>query len=419
MYIKQLSKIEFDNFTSIFPIKSIYQTSQYGNLMRNQGYNDIYIGLIDNNKIIAASLILIKNESKFKYGYAPRGFLINYSDTVLLTEFTKLLKQYLSKLGIMGIKINPMILKNIYDFQNQKSILNPYYDKIFNDLKINEYHHLGYNNFFEALKPRFEAIIDLDKPLEVLFKNIKKEYRTKIRSAIKNGVKIYRGNVSTLDFLYNFTKYKYTRDLNYFKDCYGFFYENNMIDIFSTKLNAKKYLQVTQQKLIFYENKSNILNRKIISNQIKNKQKLINQKINNDKYVELYKKQLIEATNILRNHPEEVTTSAAIIIKQGMEATILIDGYDINYKKLNSKHLLIWQLIEIYKKQGFKKINLGGMSNFIVDSKKYTGLNQFKLNFGCKMYEYAGDFELITNKINYNLYRNYVPLKNLIKEKLK
>lgn len=419
MYIKELAKEEFDKFTDIYPIKSIYQTSQYGNLMRNQGYQDMYIGLMDDNKIIAASLILIKNESKFKYGYAPRGFLLNYDDPNLISEFTNLLKQYLSKSGIMGIKINPLILKNIYDFQNQKSINNPYYDKIFNDLKNNEYQHLGYNNFFEALKPRFEAIIDLKKPLNILFKNIKKEYRTKIRSAIKNGVKVYKGNVYTLDTLYEFTKHKYIRDLNYFKDCYGFFYEKNMIDIYCTKLDTKQYLQVTQQKLAYYENQSNILNKKITSNLIKNKQKLINRKIVNDKHVELYKKQLVEAINILRINPEDVTTSAAIIIKQGKEATILIDGYDINYKKLNSKHLMIWQLIETYKKQGFEKINLGGMSNFIVDSKKYTGLNQFKLNFGAKMYEYAGDFELVTNKMNYNLYRNYVPLKKLIIEKLK
>ncbi|MBO5095323.1 MAG: peptidoglycan bridge formation glycyltransferase FemA/FemB family protein [Bacilli bacterium] len=418
MYIKELSKEEFDRFTNIYPIKSIYQTSQYGSLMRNQGYNDIYIGLMDDNKMLAASLILVKKESKFKYGYAPRGFLINYDDTNLLSEFTKLLKQYLSKLGIMGLKINPIILKNIYDFDNQKSIANPYYEKIFNDLKLNEYHHLGYNNFFEALKPRFEAIIDLKKPLDVLFKNIKKEYRTKIRSAIKNGVKVYKGNVYTLDTLYEFTKHKYIRDLDYLKDCFRFFCENDMIDIYCTKLDTKQYLQVTQQILTNYENISNSLNKKILSSNINN-QKIINKKISNDKLIEIYKNKLIEATNILRTTPDEITTSAAIIIKQGKEATILIDGHDKKYSKLNSKHLLIWQLIEIYKKQGFEKINLGGMSNFVMDSKRYTGLNQFKLNFGSKMYEYAGDFEIIINKMNYNLYRNYVPLKNLIKEKLK
>lgn len=418
MYIKELSKEEFDKFTNIYPIKSIYQTSQYGSLMRNQGYNDIYIGLLDGNKMLAASLILVKKESKFKYGYAPRGFLINYDDSNLLSEFTTLLKQYLSKLGIMGIKINPIILKTIYDFDNQNSISNPYYEKIFNELSKNEYHHLGYNNFFEALKPRFEAIIDLKKTIDVLYKNIKKEYRTKIRSAIKNGVKIYKGNVYTLDTLYEFTKHKYIRDLNYLKDCFGFFCENDMIDIYCTKLDTKQHLEITQKILSNYENISNILNKKILSNP-NNNQRIIRQKINNDKLIEIYKNKLIEATAILRNNPEEIITSVAIIIKQGKEATILIDGYDINYKKLNSKHLLIWQLIEIYKNQGFEKINLGGMSNFIIDSKRYTGLNQFKLNFGSKMYEYAGDFELIINKINYNLYRNYVPLKKLIKDKLK
>lgn len=95
-----------------------------------------------------------------------------------------------------------------------------------------------------------------------------------------------------------------------------------------------------------------------------------------------------------------------------------MDGYDKKYKRLNSKHLLIWQLIEIYQKIGFHQFNLGGISNMTVDSNKYSGLDEFKLNFGAKMIEYAGDFELVTNKRNYNLYRNYVPLKNLIKSKL-
>jgi len=151
MYIKELSKEEFDKFINNYPIKSLYQTSEYGNLMRNQGYKDIYIGMIKNNELVVASLILVMTEDKFKYGYVPRGFLLNYDDPELIRDFTKLLKPYLSKMGIMGIKVNPLILKNIYDFNNQKCINNPYYEKIFYDLKSNGYNHLLYNNFFEAL----------------------------------------------------------------------------------------------------------------------------------------------------------------------------------------------------------------------------------------------------------------------------
>ena len=94
MYIKELSIEEFDEFTDSYPIKSVYQTSEYGTLMKNQGYNDMYIGLIDDDKIIGASLILVKKISRFKYGYAPRGYLIDYNDSLLVEKFTKLIIKY-------------------------------------------------------------------------------------------------------------------------------------------------------------------------------------------------------------------------------------------------------------------------------------------------------------------------------------
>ncbi len=36
------------------------------------------------------------------------------------------------------------------------------------------YIHMGYNTMFEAQKPRFEAIVSLNKPYTDLFKEIKK-----------------------------------------------------------------------------------------------------------------------------------------------------------------------------------------------------------------------------------------------------
>ena len=191
-----------------------------------------------------------------------------------------------------------------------------------------------------------------------------------------------------------------------------------MVDLYYTKLDTKVYLSHIQNKLEYYEQQSNKLNNLIIKNPTKNNKKTINKKINIDKYLNKYQNELIKATNYLRNYPEGIITSCILVVKQNDQVTVLLDGFDKTYKFLNSKHLLIWQLIDIYSKLGYKVLNLGGLSNNIVDHEKYVGLNEFKLNFGAKMYEYAGDFELITNKRNYNLYRNYVPLKNLIKSKL-
>ena len=415
MYLKELTNQEFNNFMSNSKDKSIYQTPEYGMVMANQKFKPIMLGLFKEDIVVAATLVFINKEEGFKYAYAPRGFILNYEDFYLLKDFTNYIRNYLGKMGVMGIKINPPIIKSIYNFKLQTKEVNPKYDLIFEALKNNGYYHLGYNNFFEALKPRFEAIIDLNLPIYDLFKNIKKEYRTKIRSAIKNGIKIYKGDITNLNYLYQFTQKKYKRNLEYFQDCYSYFSKRDMIELYYTKLDTKLYLKNIQDKLNYCEEQSNELNNKIMK--IK-KQKLVNKKINLDKYLFKYKNDLIEATNYLHNYPEGVVTACVLLVKQDKEITILMDGYDKKFKKLNSKHLLIWQIMEIYQKKGYTKFNLGGISNLTVDANKYSGLDEFKLGFGSKMIEYAGDFELVTNRRNYNLYRNYVPLKKLIKSKL-
>lgn len=416
MRIKELTNQEFKNFSSNFYLKSIYQTPEYAFTMNNQDYDSMFIGLEKDGTIVAASLILIKKESGFKYAYAPKGFLIKYEDFYLFKEFSSGIKEFLNKKGIIAIKINPILIRNIYNFNNQTVDRNEAYSEIFESIQHNGYYHLGYNNFFEALKPRFEAIIDLSQTIETLHKNVKKEYRTKIRSANKNGIEICRGTDKELEILYNFTKEKYPRNLNYFKDIYGFFSNNNKIDYFYTKLNTETYLKNIQKKLSEYESKSSEISYKLMRN--KTNKTLINKKINTDKDLNKYRKELIEATKLLRENPEGIITSGILIVKQSDTVTILIDGHYKNYQRFNSKHFLVWNLISFYKKQGFKSFNLGGVSNIMTDSSKYYGLNNFKINFGAKMYEYAGDFELIINKRSYNLYRNYVPLKNLIKSKL-
>ena len=69
MYIKELTNEEFNNFSNKFNIKSIYQTVEYALIMQDQKFTSLFVGLIDDsNQIVAASLILIEQLSKFKYG---------------------------------------------------------------------------------------------------------------------------------------------------------------------------------------------------------------------------------------------------------------------------------------------------------------------------------------------------------------
>ena len=148
MYMRELSVEEFNSFTDNFIYSSLYQTSEYGFVMNNQNYKSMFLGLIDNDKIIGASLILIEKINIFKYAYAPKGFLIDYNNEFIVEEFTKHIKDYLSKKKIMAIKINPMVIRSSYDYTTNTINMNPNFDKQLDFLKQLGYYHLGFNNRF-------------------------------------------------------------------------------------------------------------------------------------------------------------------------------------------------------------------------------------------------------------------------------
>lgn len=417
MVIKELTNEEFRFFTEKFNVKSIYQTVEYGIMMNHQNYDSIFLGLVDDvGNILGASLILIKNVSKFKYAYAPRGFLIDYNNSVLFETFTKEIKKYLGKKNVVAINVSPLFIKDVYDFKYNTIKHNNYFNKVFKNFENLGYHHCGFNNFFENFKPRFEAFVDLSLPYYILFKNIDKKFRTKIRSAEDKGVKVYLGKEDDLDILYSQTKKKYSKDLNYFKDCYNLFKKNNRVEFFYTKLDTELFLKHVNKEFHKQEeicNEFNFLLSK--NNSEKNINKLMNKKLDADKLLDIYKKDLIRATSLLKNNPDGIITSSILIIKNGDEVFNLIDGYDPKFKDLNSKHLLVWKLCERYSNIGYKKFNLNGITNPNFENNKFKGLNEFKIKFNSIVNEYIGDFELVTNNTLYFMYKN-IQIKKILKK---
>ena len=417
MYLKELTNAEFNSFTDKFINSSIYQTSEYGFIMNTQNYNSIFIGAFDNlDKMVAASLILIEKEGMFKYAYAPKGYLIDYSNKALVEEFTYLIKEYLNKKKIMAIKINPMIVKSSYDYRTDITHTNPSFEEQLNFLKSLGYYHLGFNNMFESFKPRYDAIIDLNKPITTLFGNMNKNFKNKVKSADKNGVRIIKGDENSLDYLYNQVKNKYPRDRKYFENVLYFFKKRNMLDYYYAKLDTNAYLINVQKKYQKQMDICNKLNSKLFKNAGKsNNTKLINNKIFEENKLNELKNELVFATKLLKESPEGIILASMLITKYRDEVTIFMDGYNKDFKKLNAKHLMTWKLIEKYSKEKYKRFNLGGMTNPNIKNERYKGLNEFKLSFNARCVEYVGDLELITNQSIYNLYRNSKPIRYILK----
>ena len=414
MTLKELTNAEFKEFSQNFGLKSMYQTINYGFTMNEENYDTLFLGLVDGNTIKAASLILVTRINGFKYAHAPRGFLIDFNDFELVAEFTKQIKKFLGKMDIVAVKMSPLLIKNIYDANYKLISTNGNYNNIYDNLKRLKYYHLGYNNYFEALKPRYEAVIDISTPYSDLFAGMDEEFRENLKEADKNGVKIYHGNINHLEYLYNQTKDKYPRDLNYFKRLYKFFDNDSLIDFYYSKLDTTEYLQLTQRLYSEYEKKAFELNSALIYNH-GDADEIMNEKIIVDNMFEKYKLQLADATNYLRDYPNGIILSSALIIKWQDEVYLIIDGYNEDFKFFNARNLLVWKLLVRYSKLGFKKFNLGGMINPEKVTKKYQSLIDFKLGFNPNIIEYAGDFELVTNTPLYFMYQRSSNFNNMIK----
>ncbi len=401
MELIELNKEKFGSFIKSTNNTSLYQTAEYGSTMMKQGFKPLYVGLLDHDSIIAAALILVKRRLIFKYGYCPRGFIIDYNNSDLLETWTKQLKKFLNKRKIIALKICPPILTS-----------DPKFDKIFRELLKLGYYHFGYNQGFEALKPRFEALVDLTVPFDNLFFNIRKEYRTKIRSASNHGILIKKGEVEDLVILHNQTKRKYNRDLQYFSDLYEHFSKQNEIDIFYAHFDTQTYLKTVKSNYELAERESDEINNLVLTEKEK-KSSLINRKISIDQKFSEAKNKLIEATKVSSFYPNGINLASALVITHKDEAYVLIDGLKYEFKSFNAKHLLIWKLIENYQHYKFRKFNMGGITNPAITDEKFSGLNQFKLSFNATPIEYIGDFELIINNSRYFIFSKTNPISKI------
>ena len=163
MHIKELTIAEFDAFALNNPLGTYYESSNYALFMAENNFEYEFLGLVDELGVIkAAALILIKKINyKYKFGYSPKGFLIDYFDTDLLNTFCEKLKEYYKK-KLIFIKINPEIAIGEI---NKKSKLSNYNQNIIirDYLKEAGFKKLKDNLYFESIFPRFNGIINLEK----------------------------------------------------------------------------------------------------------------------------------------------------------------------------------------------------------------------------------------------------------------
>lgn len=410
MVFKELNIEEFTNFQKNHPLSNFYQTINYGMLMAENGYDYDLVGLIDeDNTIIAASLILIKPIGiKCFYGYAPRGFLIDYSNEHLLNIFTSKLKEYYYNKNTIFIKINPNIIvgevnTNTFDIDYNNSNINYI-------MLQNGYKKLKDNLYFEAQLPRFNAIVDLDLTTP---KDFSKNTINKIKKGIRKGLKFEKYSKDYLNIFYDLIKSKSNISEYYYRDLYTVFEKEDAVDLFLVSIDYYSFLQNSQYIYNSESEKNNKLNNKLANN---NTNKIVNAKMNSDRALLSYKNDIMEATKGMTDN-KEVFIAGALVIKHNDTISIIASGYNPSFKRFAPNYFLHYNIIKYYR-DTYKYLDLNGVVGDFKNDNPYTGLNRFKLGFSPKVYEYLGEYDLIIEPKSYEiLLKNGILAKEFNKNK--
>ena len=406
MKVVTLKPDQFDNYAKNHRYRSYYQSSTYANVMIKFGYSAQYLGVVnDNNKLIGATLILFKKlYMNYKIAYAPRGILYNYENNENLEEMMNAIKKLLNKKKFMLLRIDPYIPLTVRDKDGNIMNFNNKGNEIIENLKSAGFEYKGKTLYFETEKPRWEALILLNKDVREIFAKFDKRTRNKIRKATNSGIEVVRDTSQNVNKLYEFVTSKDHKPLSYYKELVNQFGDN--IDIYYAKLNTETFLinsRRTYEKELDYNND---LQERVqdMSLEPSERESYINKKMESDRLITNYKNSMVQSTDLLKDNPEGIIIAGAMVLTYDNAAYILTEGVDERYSYINANYLIKWNMIDDYNRQGYKYINLNGVVGEFEKDNEYKGLNETKLGFNPTVTEYIGEFDMIINNVAYNLY---------------
>ena len=327
-----------------------------------------------------------------------------YENEANVQELTLKLKKVLGKQGFMLLRIDPYIPLTIRDSDGTIMNFNNKGNSIIDNLKKNNFTYKGKTLFFETEKPRWEALVLLQKDIREIFAKLDKRTRNKIRKATNSGVEVIKDENNDINKLYEFVAKKDNKPLSFYKEMCNKFESN--IEIYYATLNTETFLINSRRSYEKEVEYNATLAERIQESAIDDKERdnFLNKKMESDKLITTYKKSLLIATDLLKSNPEGLQIAAAMIIKYDNAAYIFTEGIDEEYGYLNANYLLKWQLINDYNNEGLKYLNLNAIVGELEKKNEFSGLNEAKLGFNSTITEYIGEFDIILNNFAYNLY---------------
>ena len=207
-----------------------------------------YVGMEDNDgNLVATCLILLKyTPFGFSYGYAPRGFVLDYNNKDVIKEFTNYLKQYMKDNKIIYIKFDPDIKYQDIDDDGNKIDGGENNYELYNYMLSLGYKHTGFYKLYEGNQPRYTFRIDLKKPWEEIEAKFNKSFMKSVKRSYSYNLVV--DNDIKIDDFYRLIQSNSSKDdfdphnLEYYKIFSDEMAKNNNMKYFNISIRPKELL---------------------------------------------------------------------------------------------------------------------------------------------------------------------------------
>ena len=389
MKFQEITEKEYHDFWENHPLKTFLSSIEISKLREKSGWLTYYVGVKEENKLIAATMLLAHKRHFNKYEfYSPRGYLLDFNNEELVSFFTRELKKYIKEKKGYIFRVDPYVIYKERDIDG-----NIVEDGKDNSKIVSNLQKLGFIKSKTKEQVGWMFSLDIEnKTEEELLKEMRQNTRNTIKKAEKIGIDVEEVDYDNLNIFYKILKDTgerrdfHVRDISYYQEMYKLFSPKNEVKFFVTKLDLKKYIErINNEKKEKEERLEKLEDNRFNEGKIKSLKEDIN----------TFERRIKEAEDIIEKEKKDtIYLSGSMFILIQPEIVYLSSGNYEEYMKFNSQYLIQWKLIKYGLENGFKKHNFYGIPENINEHPKDYGIYEFKKGFNGYVEELIGEYEL-------------------------
>ncbi|AVF26449.1 aminoacyltransferase FemX [Paenibacillus larvae subsp. larvae] len=389
-FVNHLETETFARFVHGFEQAHFMQTPEWGEMKSPSGWVSRRIGIEHQGELVGAALLLIRRLPLIRYSimYAPRGFMVDFTNREALQVMTEGIKALGKKQRSIFLKVDPELIARAKDISgssepDQTASLPYKPNEIIRGMEELGYRHQGDELNFDGVQPRFSTRVSL-LPEEEIMKGFHAKTQYNIRLSARKGVEIVKGAEADID---TFTRIMevtgkrdgfVTRDEEYFKRLYRILKPKGIVELYLAKINPVKAIAHLQKQLDDTQRQLNRLDKTEgrEKDPVKSGERAAKK--------ETLQKKLLRDTNVLQSMEQ--------MAKEHPDGLVVSGASDNVFRDYMPNYLIQWEMMKEAKKRGCTMYDFGGISGDLSPDNPLWGLYKFKKGFGGQFLEFIGEF---------------------------